>query len=300
MADVHGASGETLVDGAPSQVTHSATSYVTLYWHYTMAGTPVDVDEGSISVIFTLGGVPVSPQIMLEAGKEDPGSAEVGKYSISFLTDGLEPGTYDIVITGTYQGETITITSQLRVAVMPVIQSMINLVRMSLFDHDSGQYLGLFRQRHWGNPELYNALRRALDWINTCPPNVQKWTFDDFGANGKAEQFQVYLFTLAKFYALMDRITLESFNAVTINDEISININYSQSLQSLATAIEKIKQEVVQAKRGYTFAHAGAKALISTRFPFTFTRIMGLLPASQRVYFPGNGMNVDIGYRPSF
>lgn len=284
------ASHETIITDQPYQGVHNLDSYVTLYCNFAYDGTAVDVDSGSESATITKDGSPVSPTIMVPFGKDDTG--ETGVYSISFLTDGLTAGTYDVVFAGEYQGTALTnITGQFQLYQLPTAQALIDRVRRALWDADCSQYLGFFQDRAFKNPDLYAALQNALEWIQTCPPSRQaSWTWDTI-----PDGFAIHLVQGAKWYAIQARLMLEIRNQMQVSDEVNININMQQGYNQAASSLEKWKNEAMQAKRMWQFEDAAPRGIISTRFPFTFLRVMSLLPSSQRI-FVGGGTSLDIGY----
>lgn len=241
-----------------------------------IANAPVNIVRPKFSI--TTGGNPVNLSIMKPLS---PTGATQGQYSVSFLSDNLVQGIYNITATGYYPDNSaeenlITQTDEIEVMNVDNIQTMINMLRVQLHDHLPKLYIiDDPEQFRWEDGELFQCLERAVAFWNETPPVSSQ------NSNYSLDTFP-YMDTLmwgAEFYALNMKGLLEIFNTIQYNDDISFTIDRFPKIQQkmqmlLNTWVQRVKDQ----KKDAIFRKTAPLGIRSTKLPLRAIQGLSLTP----------------------
>lgn len=208
----------------------------------------------------------------------------VPKYSLKFLTNGMNPGTYTIIGTGTWQSQTLQVSGEFEIFQAPKIQTLIETLRALLHDMIPSLYLvhvpaaDTFK---WADGELYTALQQALRDMNGTFPTGLNWAT----VESVPFYFEGHLINIAFLRALNMRQLLEIANVINYSDEIAFNLDKDQKYMAKAQMHAQMWWAAwMSAKKDAAFRGVQSQAIISTRYPLHFIRPLSLLPHSANTF----------------
>lgn len=203
------------------------------------------------------------------------------KYTTTFLTTGLSPGTYTVDFTGVYNSETLHVSGEFSLYTVAREQALINTLRSLLKDTLPQLYIVNIPDQDtfkWRDGELYDCIMQAQNLMNSAPPSTIKFTLSN-------NPFESYLLNFAVMYALQQRQMLEIQNAINYSDEINFNIDRAGKYASVANVYASFWwQQWILTKKDYNFHQIQHAAVISNRYPLHFIRPLSLLPNSKNTF----------------
>ena len=206
------------------------------------------------------------------------------QYTVKFLTDSMDPGSYTITGSGMWNGQSLSVSGQFEIYTLSRIQSFIELLRSLLKDRIPELYIvrmpsiDTFK---WDDGELYTCLLQALRAMNGTPPTNIIWP----DIQSVPIAFEGHLVQIAVIWALSQRQMLEIQNVINYSDEISFNIDRSAKYMSAAQMQAQLWwQAWVAAKKDLAFRSIQHAGIISNRYPLHFIRPLSMLPNSQNTF----------------
>lgn len=214
---------------------------------------------------------------------------KTGEYSVSFITDTLEEGTYTAIATGYYPDATsnqnkITYTSTFDIFDVDNIQQYIRMLRIQLADDFPSAYLIDDPEKYrWTDEQLYSCIYRAVQYWNETPPvstGVNLYTVETFPHIDT-------MLLIAEYYALNMKGILEIFNTIQYNDDTSFTIDRYPKLQSkMSEVLNLFKERVGKMKSDEIFRKTMPLGIKSTRLPIRALRSLSF--SSPYLQFLGN------------
>jgi len=237
-------------------------------------------DPTTYAVAVTKDGVSYTPEKVLTPLSRLDDS--VGVWHYTFLTTGMEAGSYAFTFTGS-TANIITVTHVLGFtsAEINVEQYFIGVLRNKLMDKRASRYLIDDNMRvRWTDGELYTYLDNARLKVGQEPPSPQMitWPF------GYSETHDLII-TGGFVEALEARGIFETFNKFNYNDELSLNIDRSSFFANAQSLRQAWMLSIKTWKRDYTFHKVRPIGMRSGRMPMYYTRVLSLLPHMSRVFY---------------
>jgi len=242
-------------------------SHVTLYCQFLVDNTPVYVENPTFELRYNSN--PVSNLYLLTPlhRSED----KEGYYKVTFLTNGLQEGDYEVYFSGIYEGNLLEITGNLTLKKTPRVQYLIDMLHTSLgatYDLKvPKQYLIYDPNKHfWEDGKLYSFLQLALQDINAMPPLSTGFTLEDVPITN-------YLIMGAQIYAIMSIVAMEIGAYFDVSVPIRINLYKGDKWENLARFYEnRYLENLRKWKRYYTFITTRPGAITSLRIPYRVLR----------------------------
>ena len=242
-------------------------SHVTLYCQFLVDNTPVYVENPTFELRYNSN--PVSNLYLLTSlhRSED----KEGYYKVTFLTNGLQEGDYEVYFSGIYEGNLLEITGSLTLKKTPRVQYLIDMLHTSLgatYDLKvPKQYLIYDPNKHfWEDGKLYSFLQLALKDINAMPPLSTGFTLEDVPITN-------YLIMGAQIYAIMSIVAMEIGAYFDVSVPIRINLYKGDKWENLARFYEnRYLENLRKWKRYYTFITTRPGAITSLRIPYRVLR----------------------------
>jgi len=260
--------------------THFTSSFINLYCDFNFGGAPVDVANPT-AIVTDMNDVAVNVTVIRPLSK--PNKDVTGRYSFSFLTEGLAAGTYNIIFTGVYPsgavGESV-VSETLRIVGKFDIESVstelyyINWLRMNLFD----AYTSFYRitdpnEYSWNDEMLYYCLTTSLSRINGIPP-VADYTINQIRNAG----FEASLLDGAKYEALFSRAVGEILNDFSYSDGLTLTLDRHSKYRAMAADIWATWIERVSLIKEFACRSGGWIGIRGWPMPPTTSMQLALMP----------------------
>jgi len=247
-------------------------SHVTLFFEFSYNNTPVVVENPEFQI--SLNGNPVKVRILRPISQLD---VEETRYIVTFIADGLQANqTYDITAVGTYNGNPLQITGQLRMVETDRIQFFIDTLRTHLSDINTLQVPKRYilhdpRIHEWEDGELYIYLQRAVEDVNITPPAlVYSWTLDNVPVPN-------LVITGAMYYALLQHGIMEAHNFFDYSTDVRVSFYRGDKYSSLYQFLRREYIEPLRLfKKDYVWRTIRPKPITLQKYPFRVLRPLSM------------------------
>jgi len=253
--------------------------HITIYCHFDKDGTPVNVDNAQFTLWKNGKELGLSEYDLLRPLQKD-NTVEVGKYIVTFLSEGLTAGTYSAKMVGSYAGSDITVTETLTLFEQPRVQYLIDVLKSLLngkYNLDIPNKYVTFdpTKKLWQDGELFVALKQGVERINSVNPPTD-WTLDDVPTVH-------YTMVQAQILCLVEKSTLDAINYFDISVPYRVQMYRGDKFLDVGRFLEQQFQSLAAWKLTYYINNEigdGAIAITMKRTPIRLVR-----PISDNMYF---------------
>lgn len=162
---------------------------------------------------------------------------EIGLYEISFNTQGLDPGVYRFVLSGTYMDDNFEMRGNFELAPLSLPNLHLFRVRQLLYDNDDLPYhVNPWVEKYkWRDNLIYTSLNLALGRINRFrvadPTRFRTYSFD-IDDNPLPPQYNDILYAGTLYQCYSSRHTYEISEAFTTR--ATVETDYKRAYTELA------------------------------------------------------------------
>jgi len=251
---------------------YAVDQHVEVIVEFKYNGTPVDVENPEFTV--TKNGNPVTLYVLKPLQKTDP--PEPGKYHTTFLTTGLQAGSYVFEAKGTYQGQDITVNGRFELREVPRVQWFIDTLRTYLSDRANIEVPWEFITRdptktEWRDGQLYDYLQMAVSEINAMPPATTHFTLENIPASA-------VVLKGAMLYALFGKDVMEVHNYFDYSTPVRVSLYRGREYARLWQYMDKaFYQPAMQFKKSWVLNSTAPHGIVWPRIAFRVMRPLSMV-----------------------